>query len=80
MKELIKKFKNKLVVIKSELYSFGEIENMISCNTVLTIFDARQYLDFTDRIALYFKYKNKYGYFIMPIEKLSNYIEVINNE
>lgn len=80
MNELTKKFKNKLIVIKSALYSFGEIENTISCKTVLTIFDARQYLDFTDRITLYFEYRNKYGYFVIPIKELPNYIEIINNE
>lgn len=80
MNELIKKYKNKLVVIKSALFSFGGIEDFIYDKTVLVIFDARQYLDFTDKIALYFEYKNRYGYFIMPIKKLSNYIEIINNE
>ena len=80
MNELIKKFKNKLVVIKSGLYSFGEIEDLIYENNILEIFDARQYLDFTDRIVLWFEYKNKYGQFIIPIKELSNYIEVINNE
>lgn len=80
MEELIKKYKNKLVVVKSALYSFGEIEDMIYKNTTLIIFDVRKYLDFTDRICLYFEYENKYGYFIMPIKKLSDYIEIINNE